>query len=1179
MPSAPEFFVFGRALQILTRKDSVIRSYALAIEESRINLAVPVRTAQVCALCDSKQHPERTDISAETSRFRRPRGENFCMRTAQPQETESTVFRSAIQKNSRRRSAVRLFGYGLLAIIFAAGGASGQSVTATVAAGAQPQSAAINAVTNKIYVANFKGNSVTVIDGATNTPITVAAGSGPGEVAVNPVTNKVYVANVNGNSVTVIDGVTNTTTTVAVGANPGGIAVNPVTNKIYVANGHNVTIINGATNATTMIAAGTNAGAIAVNPVTNKIYVVNGGSNNVTVIDGATNTTATVGAGSGPVSVGVNPVTNKIYVVNNNSASVTVIDGSSNNTATVAVGAFPQGLVVNPVTNKIYVANAGGSGNVTVINGATNTTATVTVDWNPLGMAVNPVTNQIYMASATSNIVSVMDGATNTATTKVAVGVGPFGVAVNPVTNKIYVANSVTNNVTVIDGATNTTATVVGAGIGAVVNLVTNKIYVANYFSGTVSVIDGASDTVIATVAAGGGVPTAVNPVTNKIYLVNGVSKNVTVIDGASDTVTATIAIAGGMGPLAVNPVTNKIYMTSFAGNSVSVIDGASDTVIATVASGGAGPLAVNPVTNKIYVSNVGTTHVTVIDGATNTASTIELTENSHADAIAVNPLTNKVYVSSVDYVTVINGATNTIIARILLGDGPMHLAVDQIGNKIYQISSGSSALTVIDGTTDKVFTRATGIVSYGPPVGFNCVGLVVNPVTNKIYVANSQIAQSVTVIDGTSFTSTVVAFSNSAGVMAVNPVTNKVYVAVGNDEAVLTEQKVQPIPLLTKITSLTGNQTTSHTPSFNFQTSSTYAPITPTPIAVYFQVDTWQGTWTRAGGSNPAFTGQTGTLSLGTHVLFAYASDGQDASINGDAFNGQVTIGQIAAYPFAVMEASTATALNADVNPSVVGGTVNLTATATVIEPGTGTPTGTVTFLDGTTKLGTETLNGSGVATFTTSTLTAGSHSITAAYGGDSNFTPSTSAILSQVVLAPSFTVSGSPSSVTVSAGNPASYQILVTGMNNFSSAVTLSCTAGLPRDAGCAFSATSVTPGPSPAASTLTISTMARTTALVLPFSGGPESPQFTGWLLLSAITLGLLGLAVPRPRGRLRLGYALALPLVGCVLWQAGCGTVSSNGGGTTTGTPAGTYAITVTGTSGTTQQTASVTLVVK
>src|SRR4029077_1894104 len=93
------------------------------------------------------------------------------------------------------------------------------------------------------------------------------------------------------------------------------------------------------------------------------------------------------------------------------------------------------------------------------------------------------------------------------------------------------------------------------------------------------------------------------------------------------------------------------------------------------------------------------------------------------------------------------------------------------------------------------------------------------------------------------------------------------------------------------------------------------------------------------------------------------------------------VTIEEIAAYPCAVMQASTTTALAADINPSVAGGTVTLFATVTSIAPGTSTPTGTVTFLDGTAALGTGALNSSGVATFATSALTAGTHSLTSQY------------------------------------------------------------------------------------------------------------------------------------------------------------------------------------------------------
>ena len=75
-----------------------------------------------------------------------------------------------------------------------AGSALGQTVTATISAGTNPQAVAVNPITNKIYVANPYSANLTVIDGATNSTTTVTAGTSPLAVAVNPVTNKIYVA-------------------------------------------------------------------------------------------------------------------------------------------------------------------------------------------------------------------------------------------------------------------------------------------------------------------------------------------------------------------------------------------------------------------------------------------------------------------------------------------------------------------------------------------------------------------------------------------------------------------------------------------------------------------------------------------------------------------------------------------------------------------------------------------------------------------------------------------------------------------------------------------------------------------------------------------------------------------------------------------------------------------------
>lgn len=104
--------------------------------------------------------------------------------------------------------------------------------------------------------------------------------------------------------------------------------------------------------------------------------------------------------------------------------------------------------------------------------------------------------------------------------------------------------------------------------------------------------------------------------------------------------------------------------------------------------------------------------------------------------------------------------------------------------------------------------------------------------------------------------------------------------------------------------------------------------------------------------------------------------------------------LGQLAAPG---VQLATTTALTSSANPSAINQAVTFTAVVT----GTGTPTGSVTFKDGTNVVGTASLNASGTAVFTTSALTVTTHSITAIYSGDSTFKTSTSAILSQIVTA----------------------------------------------------------------------------------------------------------------------------------------------------------------------------------
>jgi hypothetical protein len=100
----------------------------------------------------------------------------------------------------------------------------------------------------------------------------------------------------------------------------------------------------------------------------------------------------------------------------------------------------------------------------------------------------------------------------------------------------------------------------------------------------------------------------------------------------------------------------------------------------------------------------------------------------------------------------------------------------------------------------------------------------------------------------------------------------------------------------------------------------------------------------------------------------------------------------------FTYVAGASVVALSSSSNPSQAGQPVTFTS---IITGSVGTPTGTVTFKDGGTVLRTVSLLG-GTASFTTSSLSVGSHSMTATYNGDSNFLAATSVVLQQAVGVP---------------------------------------------------------------------------------------------------------------------------------------------------------------------------------
>ena len=194
----------------------------------------------------------------------------------------------------------------------------------------------------------------------------------------------------------------------------------------------------------------------------------------------------------------------------------------------------------------------------------------------------------------------------------------------------------------------------------------------------------------------------------------------------------------------------------------------------------------------------------------------------------------------------------------------------------------------------------------------------------------------------------------------------------------------------------------------------------------------------------------------------FGYAASNKDSvtGYNLVAGLGSVDASNLLTAWIAASLGTTTTSLTSSPNPARFG--VSVTFTATVTTTGSTPPTGTVTFNDGTTALGTGTLNGSLVATFATSTLTAGTHSITAVYGGDANNTGSTSAVLSQVIKAPTFTITTPTTPATALSGQSATSTFSVTPTSGTTTVpITFACN-GLPdATVGCTFSPTQIAAG----------------------------------------------------------------------------------------------------------------------
>jgi len=310
------------------------------------------------------------------------------------------------------------------------------------------------------------------------------------------------------------------------------------------------------------------------------------------------------------------------------------------------------------------------------------------------------------------------------------------------------------------------------------------------------------------------------------------------------------------------------------------------------------------------------------------------------------------------------------------------------------------------------------------------------------------------------------------------------------------------------------------------------------------------------AGNIPGSHTGGVGWADKNGH-LWIFGGSGSSSSPTG-MFNDL--------WEYAVGPAS-AIALTSSANPVFAPNPTTLTASVTAVG---GTPTGTVTFVDGTTSIGTGTLDSSGNATLSLNTLAIGSHTLTASYSGNANLSGANVA-LTQVV--EDFSIAnGSTPTATLSAPGLATYTFTfnpVAPAATIASAITISASGG-PPGSTYTFSTTTIASG-----STSTLVTL----LVVVPLNSAalrsvPRRPDVP---LSLPFALAALLLPMRGRRDKASKRIARIAPLLLIVVGIAASASLSGcSGKSPATSSQTQTYTITVSGTAGALSHSTSVTL---
>jgi len=326
-----------------------------------------------------------------------------------------------------------------------------------------------------------------------------------------------------------------------------------------------------------------------------------------------------------------------------------------------------------------------------------------------------------------------------------------------------------------------------------------------------------------------------------------------------------------------------------------------------------------------------------------------------------------------------VDGSGNASATSSTLSVGSHNITVNFTGTNGWANSSASAGTQNVTATTSTAVSSSPNPSTYGSNVTFTATVTSAGgtPTGSVVFTIDGSAGSPVTVDgNGQATYSTTSLSVGSHTVSAAFTGTN----GYGNSSGNGTNQSVTA----TTSTAVGSSPNPSSVgTSVTFTATVTSAGGTPTG-SVVFTIDGSAGSPVTVNGSGQA-SYSTSSLSVGSHtVSAAFTGTGGYSNSSGNGSNQVVNA------------IATSTSVSSNLNPSVIGQSVTFTATVT---SGSGTPTGSVTFKDGATTLATVTVDGTGHASTSTSSLSQGSHSITASFTATGNYANSTSSPLTQTV------------------------------------------------------------------------------------------------------------------------------------------------------------------------------------